>query len=393
MSHDLPPEPPPTDWAALEAMEPPDLPPVEMELVEPPFDDLSFMPDLPDLPDDPFPDHLFQREPFHDDHDVPPDIPWYPDEPPAPHVLQAGAADAVDSEWQWHDARLIGIERDVEGDADGEPRYEIGAMDVYTNIHSGELAGNYLPVASFNDIDVAATFYHQLQQQIHEQDVPVYEVPGFAEREARALNPDTESWCAATPEEYAAYNALRGLEGDDPIHWDDPPEPAIEPLLQTVMELAEDTARPEIEDQAAFQALRAIGIEAENFDPTKDPPPFYDTATSIAYWIGVFQPDPEDREHCVTSILSLGRSLETGETEAQLAPCVPGDWDKAYSAAEYLIDLAQKGDIERVFDAAEGMALATSQRELWDHERGMSLETETTDVLAAYSRELWEMEL
>jgi hypothetical protein len=79
--------------------------------------------------------------------------------------------------------------------------------------------------------------------------------------------------------------------------------------------------------------------------------------------------------------------------EAQLAPCVPGDWDKAYTSAEYLIQVAQRGGIEQVFDTAEGMALATDQREFWETERGVALEPDTTREIADHARETWEVEL
>ena len=154
------------------------------------------------------------------------------------------------------------------------------------------------------------------------------------------------------------------------------------------------TSRPKLErNETAFQALSAIGIQAENFDPNADPPPFYDAQTSTAYWIGVFQPDKDDRENCVTSILSLARNPETGEMEAQLAPCVPGDWDKAYSSAEYLIQVADRGGIEQLFDTAEGMALATDQREFWETERGVPLEADATHDIAETTRDTWQVEL
>jgi hypothetical protein len=95
----------------------------------------------------------------------------------------------------------------------------------------------------------------------------------------------------------------------------------------------------------------------------------------------------------VTSILSLGRNPDTGEMEAQLAPCDPGDWDKAYSSAEYLIQVADRGGIEQLFDTAEGMALATDQREFWETERGMPLEADTVRDIADYTRDTWEVEL
>ena len=95
----------------------------------------------------------------------------------------------------------------------------------------------------------------------------------------------------------------------------------------------------------------------------------------------------------MTSILTLGRDAESGEVEAQLAPCVPGDWDKAYNAAEYLLGVVEKGGIERVFDAAEGMALASGQRELWQDERGIPLAGDAAQDLADYSQDQWELDL
>ncbi len=380
---------------------------------EPPPMDYDWMPPLPDelyfMPDDPFPDDLFSGAP--PDHDyVPVDDPWLPDDDrfvakdgqqllDVPPLAQDGLQgfeqpEPADEGWGWHDARLIGVERET----DNGTRYEIGAMDLYANVNTGDLGGSYLPVASFEDVDVAAAFYHNLQEKMHDQGLPAYQVPEFAEARAAEMNPEPENWRGATPEEYAAYEHLRDLEDGDIGGRDEPPDTALDPLIQTAIELGgvvveSEVETPQIEDGSAFQALSAIGIEAENFDPAQDPPPFYDAETGTAYWIGVFQPDKEDRENCVTSILSLGRNPETGEMEAQLAPCVPGEWDKAYNAAEYLIQVAQKGGIDRCFDAAEGMALATDQRELWENERGVALEPDAARDIADYTRDAWEVEL
>jgi len=386
---DLMPEPPPIDYD---------------DWIPPPPDEVYFM------PEDPFPDDLFSSAPPPDYDYVPVDDPWLPDDerftpedvqhlPDVPPLSQDGLQgfeqpEPLDEGWGWHDARLIGIERET----DDGTRYEIGAMDVYANVNTGDLGGSYLPVASFEDVDVAAAFYHTLQEQMHDQGLPAYQVPEFAEARAAEMNPEPENWRGATPEEYAAYEHLRDLEDGGIGGRDEPPDTAINPLLQTAIELGgvvvePEVEAPQIEDSSAFQALNAIGIEAENFDPSKDPPPFYDAETGTAYWIGVFQPDKEDRDHCVTSILSLGRNPETGEMEARLAPCVPGEWDKAYASAEYLIQVAQKGGIDRCFDAAEGMALATDQRELWENERGVALEPEAAREIADYTRDAWEVEL
>jgi hypothetical protein len=380
----------------------------------PPIDYDDWMPPPPDeayfMPDDPFPDDLFSSTLPPDYDYVPVDDPWLPDDerfvpedvqrlPDVPPLAQDGLQgfeppEPTDEGWGWHDARLIGVERETD---DGK-RYEIGAIDVYANVNTGDLGGSYLPVASFDDVDVAAAFYHNLQEQIHDQELPAYQVPEFAEARAAEMNPEPENWRGATPEEYAAYEHLRDLEDGGIAGRDEPPDTAVDPLIQTAIELGGVVVEPEIEapqleDGSAFQALSAIGIEAENFDPAKDPPPFYDAETGTAYWIGVFQPDKEDRENCVTSILSLGRNPETGEMEAQLAPCVPGEWDKAYASAEYLIQVAQKGGIDRCFDAAEGMALATDQRELWENQRGVALEPDAAKEIADYTRDAWEVEL
>ncbi len=380
----------------------PDPPPIDYDWMPPP-DEVYFM------PQDPFPDDLYGD--MLPDYDyIPADDPWLPDDarfvakdvqqlPDVPLPSQDGLQgieqlEPADEGWGWHDARLIGVERET----DDGTRYEIGAMDVYANVNTGDVGGSYLPLAAFDDVDVATAFYHDLQGQIHDLGLPLQDVPRFAERQALALHGEPAVWRGAETAEYVAYDHLRDLEAFDPALADDPPEPAHDPLLRLAIELGGVIAEPEIEtapfdDQAAFQALSVIGVQAVGFDPTKDPPPFYDPETGTAYWIGVFQPDKDDRDNCVTSILSLGRHPDTGELEAQLAPCVPGDWDKTYTAAEHLILVAQKGGIEQVFDTAEGMALASDQRAFWETARGLPLERDTARDIADYTRETWEVAL
>ncbi|MEQ8672776.1 MAG: hypothetical protein RLP44_11895 [Aggregatilineales bacterium] len=349
---------------------PPKPPPLNYDNFEPPPDDydptLDYVPF--GIPDDYAPDDLRNL----------PDVP-----PPSQDGLQGfESPEPEDEAWSWHDARIIGIDR-------GENRYEIGAIDLYANADTGDLGGSYLPIATFSDEAPAVAYYHQIQQEIHEQGLPAFQVADFAERQAFTMNPEPENWRGAEPDEYAAYEYVRDLEAFDPALADDPPDDAIDPLIQTAIELGGVVVEPKV-DETTFRALDAIGVQAENFDPSTNPPPFYDADTGTAYWIGVFQPDKDDRENCVTSILSLGRDPETGEMEAQLAPCVPGDWDKTYSAAEYLIQTANRGGIEQLFDTAEGMALATDQRELWETERGVPLEADATRELADFTQ--WEVE-
>lgn len=368
-------------------------PPMEADWLPPPPDDEYFSANLP-LPDDPFPDDL-----FHGDYDyIPTDDPWLPDDHPPWVDLPPASQDGLQGfetpepqaeSWHWHDARLIGVERET----DDGVRYEIGAIELYTHADTGELGGSYLPLADFAERDTATEFYHDLQGQLHDAGVAPDQVPAFAEHQAQA----GAAWRGASPDDYAAYEYVRDLAFGELDGRDSPPDPIVETLVPTAVELGgvalEPPASPPVDDLAAFQALGAIGLEAADFNPTHDPPPFYDAETGTAYWIGVFQPDADNRDQCVTSILSLGRNPDTGELEAQLAPCVPGDWDKAYNAAEYLIQVAQKGGIDHCFDAAEGMALATDQRTLWDDPRGIALEPEAAHDIAAYTESVWEVAL
>ncbi|QPC83615.1 hypothetical protein G4Y79_04325 [Phototrophicus methaneseepsis] len=367
---DLMNEPPPLNWNELE-------PPPDVD------DGLDYDSAWEYGPYPPLDEDLLDTDLF--------DTSWLVNLSPAPPEVASAiqTSEFAGDEWAWHDARLVGVDR---GEFAGDTRYEVGAMDLYANLKTGDLGGSYLTLAAFAEEAPAVGFYHDLNRQIHEAALPAHEVPSFAETQAMAMQSEPLNWRSARPEEYTAYEYLRDLDTFEPTRADEPSEQALDPLLQTALELG-GVIEPQLESENVQQALDAIGVEVENFDSDMDSAPFYDTETSTAYWIGVFQADREDRDNCVTSILSMGRNPETGEMEAQLAPCVPGDWDKAYSAAEYLIDVAQRGGIEQVFDAAEGMALATDQREFWQSERGLSLEADTAREMADYARDNWEMSL
>ncbi len=354
----------------------PEIPPIDYEQIDfmapwPP-DDLGYVPDAA-----PFEAHTWDD--FAPGH-----------YPAVQSPLPGLAEDPAPSQWNWTDARLVGVER-VE---DEMTRYEIGVVDLYANAATGDPGGRYLPVASFGDLDVAAAFYHDLQQQTFDRGLPAHELSDFAEMQAANLS-GSVSWRDVGEAEYQAYLRLEERAPSVGSERDLPPEASFDPLIEQALELGGVVTpwnREVAPDPAAFQALSAIGLEAEGFNPSAEPPPFYDPDTGTAYWIGVFQPDPADRDTCLTSILSLGRN-EAGDLEAQLAPCVPGDWDKAYANAEYLIGVAQKGGIDRCFDAAEGMALATDQREWWAAERGLPLEPAATQAIADYAATDWEVEL
>lgn len=386
-------EPPPMDYDNLEP--PPDFYMDDPWAGMPLDDDYTYDPGL-DFDPFPPPPADYDLFPIPDDY-TPDDLRNIPDLPPLSQDGLQGfeEPEPPDESWSWHDARLIGVDR---GEEMAEARYEIGAIDLYADADTGDLGGSYIPIASFADMDEAEAVFDDLQEQLYEEGLAPWQVPDFAENKVFEMNPEPLNWRGAELAEYTAYEYVRDLEAFAPEMADEPSLEAIDPLIQTAIELGgvvveqEIQAEPEMDD-SAFQALNAIGIQAENFDPNADPPPFYDAETGTAYWIGVFQPDKDDRENCVTSILSLGRNPDTGEMEAQLAPCVPGEWNKAYTAAEYLIQVADRGGIEQLFDTAEGMALATDQREFWETERGMPLETGAARGIAEYTRDTWEVEL
>src|SRR5690606_22602425 len=137
--------------------------------------------------DDPFPppaslDRLLPE----DDRLLPEDVEQLPNMPPLSQDGLQGLEqpEPTDEGWGWHDARLIGVERE----SDDGVRYEIGCIDLYANVNTGDLGGSYLPVASFDDVDVAAAFYHDLQRQAHERGLPPYNVPVFSEEMAAKIN-------------------------------------------------------------------------------------------------------------------------------------------------------------------------------------------------------------
>jgi len=369
-------------------------PPIEWDDLPPP-PDLDFS-----MPDDPFPPGFFE-----DTFDYrPDDDPFMPFEQPTRAETTAPASAApnynADEGWGWHDASLVAVGRVLE---DGETeQYSIGAVDLYANVQTGDLGGSYIDIETFDDIDAAAAYYHELQDDIHTRGLLPFQLVDYASERAAeraaARGELAPEWRGATDVEYAAYDEMRAI--DAPNAPDLPPDDLdLDAIFAgDVPDLAdvfadEESPTPSADELSTFKALRDIGIAADSFDPDADPPPFIDPDTGTAYWIGVFQPDKNDPDNAITSILSLGRDPDTGEMEAQLAPVVPGDWDKAYGAAEYLLGVVERGGIERAFETAEGMALATDQRELWGTERGLPLEPDTAQELADYTREEWEIDL
>jgi hypothetical protein len=277
------------------------------------------------------------------------------------------------------DARFVGVEYQNEA---GEPTgYGIGCIEVYADpTREDGVTGRFLDIVAFDDPLDAVALYDTLQTPVEQgwiTDYSVHELANFAAGKHDA--PDI--WREATPDDLAIY------------HWYAGHDLAFEPPLETDLAHQQNSAVPSEQPSPAFNALSAIGIQAADFDPAQDPPPFYDAATGTAYWIGIFQPDLEDPTNCVASVLSLGRNPESGELEAQLAPCVPGDWGKAFESSQHLLHVMERDGIDACFLAAESMAVATDQRDLWDTGRGMALEGDYAEHAAEYAHETWELDL
>lgn len=300
-------------------------------------------------------------------------------------------------EWTWLDARFVGLEQvDPAGQLAG---YEVGCVDLYANTATGDLGGIFLRVQSFepDELDQAENLFNRLNGYAYDKNLAAHELPDLAEKAAAKIaareNLEPTEWRGLTQDEYALFEREWGLGQE--VEPDSPPEHIQDDLLYTAYELGGvEVDLPEKELHPAVRALTGIGLSAGDFDPDRDVPPFYDTVTDTAYWIGIYQPDPDDRETCVASILSLTRDPGTGAYEAQLAPCVAGDWRKAYQSSEHLIGIAERSDdIERVFEAAEGMAIAANQRDTWQQERGVRLEPESARDIAEYAAQTWEIDL
>lgn len=334
----------------------PDFPPIDYAdeafyMPQPPYEDVY----LDTLPNDPFP------PPVYDDwlpDDVAPTFAIDPDDYPGPEQdgLQSQDQQFVDEAWRWQDTRLVGVERDDQTD-----RYEIGAMDVYAHVETGEVVGQYLPLMQFADEATAIEQFNALDDQFILQ--PEAEQVAFLE--SQTANP---AWQPAGAAEFDAYHYLTGQQSDEL------PLDAIDPMLEQTFELGGVALpEPEIVPSPTQAALGEIGVRLAYAD--LEPPMFSDEATNTHFWIGVFQPDTSDTENCITSILSLTPD-EAGGFQAQLAPCAVGDWELANTNANFLIEKAQQGGMDHAFDAAEAMARGSQQHDIWQSERGIPMELE-----------------
>ncbi|MBK8138419.1 MAG: hypothetical protein IPK52_21840 [Chloroflexi bacterium] len=117
---------------------------------------------------------------------------------------------ASDDGWHWQDAALIAVERTSPDGTSTD--YAIGAVDLYANARTGDLGGSYLEIGTFDDVDQAAKFYHDLQTDIDNRMLLPFQLVDFAADAAKARGIESPAWRSAGPAEYAAYEALRDLD-------------------------------------------------------------------------------------------------------------------------------------------------------------------------------------
>lgn len=375
--------PPPDDWVIEE---PPDLYFPETAVEEPPdwVFDSSLPPEPPDLfpntddpvlqrmaqyaplpipsaQDYPLPEEIYMADPL----DLPAEV--YPAQGTHPPASD-GLSIERDSTWRLQHTGIL-IE-EVLGDNSSPDHYSVGVMEVWQDPQTGDQTGAYLHMADAPHLARAEEMRGNIYRLADEAEVAEADLGNFA----HGLIKHRGEWQPLTEAQWEV--ADQSLAPDTPNFQDDVTWAARDRLLAQVFEMAGDELeREEIDQSHELQTvMRGLGLQAEDFDPTVTPPPLFDENTNTAYWIGVYQPDPANPKEAITSILSIQQD-EVGQSVAHLAPVATGDWDHAYHTAEYLLGVAERTqDVGQVLDAAEGMAVATQQRELW----GIQVEPDST---------------
>ncbi|KAB2893807.1 MAG: hypothetical protein F9K28_07610 [Bacteroidetes bacterium] len=352
---------PPEDWVIEEPpdwvfdstlpQEPPDLFPDENELVLRRMAQYVPLP-IPSAQDYALPEELYAAEPL----DLPAEV--YSTQgthPPASDGLPIER----DSTWRLQHTGIL-IE-EVFADAPTPDHYAVGVVEVWQDPQTGDQTGTYLHMADAPHLARAEEMRSNIYHLVDEAEVADADLGDFA----HGLIKHRGEWQPLTEAQWQVVD--QSLAPDTPDFQDDATWAARDRLLAQVFEVSGDELeREEIDQPHELQTvMRGLGLQAEDFNPANTPPPLFDDSTNTAYWIGVYQPDPSNPNEAITSILSIQQD-DNGQPVAHLAPVATGDWDHAYRTAEYLLGVAERTqDVGQVLDAAEGMAVATQQRDLW----------------------------
>ncbi len=199
--------------------------------------------------------------------------------------------------------------------------------------------------------------------------------------------PHEPLWRAAAFDDVPDSQGALAL-GDGPLPDDDfylgldlLPLDDVERLLDESIQLSGLPANPEPEiDPRWAAALANIGLApGDDLQLDRGDTPFYDQAAGAAFWFSVLQPFKDDAEHAMAGVLSVATDDE-GQYQAAFAPCTLGTLDECRAAAARLIATAEQGGLAQAFDAAGALALETSQREGWSHDRGAPLPAAAQEV-------------
>jgi hypothetical protein len=287
---------------------------------------------------------------------VPPD--WVEESIPVQSAPPASDTVERDPDWLLQGTGVI-IEA-IQPDPDADPMgYAVGVVEVWGNPLTGDQSGAYLHMADAPHLERAEEMRSNIYGKADKADVPDHQFGDFA----HGLIQGRGEWQHLTESQWELVD--NSPAPNTPDFLDDTLWEARDQMLAQVFEMAADEPRfaPDV-----TQAMADVGIQIEDFDPANTPPPLFDEGTNTSYWIGVFQ-NPERPDQAVTSILSIR------DDEARLAPVATGDFERAYQTAEYLLKVAERTqDVGQFLDAAEGMAVATQQRELWGTTQGMSVD-------------------
>ncbi len=240
--------------------------------------------------------------------------------------------------------------------------YAVGVVEVWQDPLTGDQAGSYLHLAEAPHLQRAEETQANIYSLADEAGVSDAAFGDFAHDLIKGRGdwqPLTDAQWQQVDKALAPYSP----DFDDDARWAERNH-----LLAQVFKTIEPQHLPDYD-----QAVKDLGIQLEGFDPATTPPPLFDAKTNTAYWIGVYQ-DPETPDQGITSLLSIQMD-ENDAPQARLAPVAMGDFDHAHRTAEYMLTVAERTqDVAQVLDVAEGMAVATQHRELWDSEQGIPVE-------------------
>ncbi len=388
----------------LEIGEPPDF--LDFDPGEPPDWDDADLGEPPDTPDDRIAEPALDEPP--DDYSPPGYLVGVADEllkaaPPldAPNLVQDEAqpslnvaADPVQTLWDTYsesvfagqnlggsevdliaraeqinlvDARFLGST-----DAQG---YHVSAIEVAADVASGDLYGQTLAIASFDDPQQAEELYFALQGQIDAQNLPNYAVADFASHVALEYGTPLD-WQPAVDADLERYEQHLGLDAVS----DEPPDRLVDDLVQNYADIdlagvsmdnepdsiVMEEAEPDFPDDPPEDVLDTLlqdYAQASLFD-LDDPSGLFDVPPEppqpLDYGIDLVQ--TEAGQMAVELVKEVDGGLRYGGLEDRTTISVHDDPSEAIGIAQDLTDLRDEvweltdGDLTAGWQAMASLA-------------------------------------